>query len=90
VVVTGAANDPAAAALEKAAREIYRAGKTILRMTPERLAAGQLPLALRETLPQLDAATPQALVCVETTCHPPVAEPAQLTALLAAIGTDRG
>ncbi len=89
VVVAGAANDPAAAALETAAAEIFRFGKIILRLTPEKLAAGQLPVALRQTLSQLNAATPQAFVCVETTCRPPVADPAGLRALLSEIATDR-
>ena len=43
--------------------------------------------ALRETLPHLDAAKPQALVCVETTCHPPVTDPAKLQALLGEVAT---
>jgi len=87
VVVTGAAGDPKAAELEKAVHEIYRFGKAVLRVTPEQLAKAALPAALRETLPHLDAGVPQALVCVETTCHPPVAEPAKLSALLGEVGT---
>lgn len=87
VVVTGAAGDPKAAELEKAAHEIYRFGKVVLRVTPERLASSALPAALRETLPHLDAATPQALVCVETTCYPPAADRDKLTSLLAEVGT---
>lgn len=87
VVVTGAAGDPKAAELEKAAHAIYRFGKVVLRVTPERLAAGALPAALRETLPHLDAATAQAFVCVETTCYPPVADRTKLTSLLIEIGT---
>jgi len=83
--VTGAAEDPMAAELEKAAHEIYRFGKAVLRVTPERLASGTLPAALRETLPHLDAAAPQVFVCVETTCYPPVADPNALTAFLAEI-----
>jgi uncharacterized protein len=82
VVVLGAAGDPGAAELEKAANEIYRFGKAVLRVTPATLAAASLAPALRETLPHLDAAKPQALVCVETTCHPPVSDPAKLAALL--------
>jgi uncharacterized protein len=85
VVVLGAANDPQAAALEKAANEIYRFGKSVLRVTPEALAGASLAPALRETLPHLDAAKPQALVCVETTCFPPVAEPEKLKALLSEV-----
>ncbi len=82
VVITGASDDPSAAALDKAAHEVYRFGKTVLRVTPERLASAALPAALRDTLPHLDASVPQALVCIETTCHPPVADPDQLIALL--------
>jgi uncharacterized protein len=85
VVVLGAAGDPQAAALEKAANEIYRYGKAVLRVTPETLAAASLAPALRETLPHLDTAKPQALVCIETTCHPPVIDPARLEALLGAV-----
>lgn len=82
VVVLGATGNPQAAALEKAANEIYRSGKAVLRVTPETLAAASLAPALRETLPHLDAAKPQALVCLETTCHLPVTDPAKLQALL--------
>ena len=83
VVVTGAAGDSKAGALEAAASETYRFGKALLRVTPEQLASNHLPAALRDTLPHLDASAPQALVCVETTCHPPVSDPAALVALLA-------
>ncbi len=89
VVVLGAAGDPQAAALEKAANEIYRFGKSVLRVTPETLAGGAaLVPALRETLPHLDAAKAQALVCVETTCHPPVADVEKLKALLTEAGAE--
>jgi uncharacterized protein len=84
VVVVGVADNPQAAALEKSANQVYRFGKAVLRVTPEMLAAASLAPALRETLPHLDAAKPQALVCVETTCHPPVTDPAKLEALLGA------
>jgi uncharacterized protein YyaL (SSP411 family) len=85
LVVLGAAGDPQASALEKAANEIYRFGKAVLRVTPETLAAASLAPTLRETLPHLDAAKPQALVCVETTCHPPVADSEKLKALLTGV-----
>ena len=86
VVITGAAGDPQAAELEKAAHEIYRFGKAVLRVTPEQIASGSLAPALRETLPHLDAAKPQALVCIETTCHPPISRTrSKLTSLLAEI-----
>jgi uncharacterized protein len=93
VVVVGPATDPKSAELETAANEIYRFGKAVLRVTPERLASPSLPPALRETLPHLpaaaglDAAEPQALVCVETTCHPPVADPEALKSLLMQVPT---
>jgi uncharacterized protein len=82
VVVLGATEDPNAAALEKAANEVYRFGKAVLRVTPERLASASLAPALSETLPHLDASKPQALVCIETTCHPPVTSSEKLKALL--------
>ena len=82
VVVVGAAGDAKAAELEKAANEVYRFGKSVLRVTPETLAGASLAPALRETLPHLDAAKAQALVCVETTCFPPVDEAQKLKELL--------
>jgi len=82
VVVTGAAFDSEAAQLEGAANEIYRFGKAVLRVTPGNIMSASLAPALRETLPHLNAAVPQALVCVETTCHPPVTDPGRLKALL--------
>jgi uncharacterized protein len=88
VVIVGAADDPRAAALEKTAHEIYRFGKSVLRVTPEQIGSASLAPALRETLPHLDAAVPQALVCVETICHPPITDPAKLSALLVQVGTD--
>jgi uncharacterized protein len=87
-VILGAAGDPRAAELEKAANEIYRFGKAVLRVTPETLAAASLAPALRETLPHLDAAKPQALVCVETTCRPPVADSDMLKALLTEVAVE--
>ena len=83
VVITGSSGDPQAAALEQAANSVYRFGKAVLRVTPERIAAGDaLAPALAETLPHLRADVAQALVCVGTTCRPPVSDPAALVALL--------
>ncbi len=87
VVVLGSAGDPRAAELEKAANEIYRFGKAVLRVTPERLASASLAPALSETLPHLDASKPQALVCIETTCHPPVTSSEKLKALLTEVAS---
>ncbi len=86
IVITGAIGDPHAAALKRAAIEVYRFGKSVLRVTPEKVASLEsLPPALRETLPHLDSTKPVALVCVEATCHPPVADPAELKSLLTGI-----
>jgi uncharacterized protein YyaL (SSP411 family) len=83
VVITGSSNDAQAAALEAAANSVYRFGKAVLRVTPERLALpGALAPALAETLPHLRADTAQALVCVGTSCRPPVSDPAALIKLL--------
>jgi len=81
VVITGPANDPAAAALESAANFVFRFGKAVLRFTPG-AAPASLPLALRETLPHLPQDKAVALICSGNTCFPPTSDPAQLTALL--------
>jgi uncharacterized protein YyaL (SSP411 family) len=87
VVVAGDAGDARAADLEHAANLIYRFGKSVLRVTPEQISSASLAPAFRETLPHLNLATPQALVCVESTCYPPVTDPAALAALLTEIAT---
>jgi len=87
VVITGESGDPKAVALEKASHSVYRFGKSVLRVTPERLAGASLPSALRETLPHIDAAQAQTFVCVETTCYPPVTEAEQLISLVREVGT---
>lgn len=88
VVITGAARDPNAAALEIAANSAYRFGKAVLRVTQETIAADALAPALRETIPHLFAEgrahVAQAFVCVGTSCHPPVSEPEKLIELLTA------
>jgi uncharacterized protein len=83
IVVTGRGDDPQAAALEAAAHSVYRFAKAVLRITPERMAAGDaLAPALAETLPHLQAEVAQALVCSGSTCQPPVNDPNALIALL--------
>jgi uncharacterized protein YyaL (SSP411 family) len=83
VVITGSSGDPQAAALERAANSIYRFAKAVLRVTPERMGAGNaLAPALAETLPHLRADVAQGLVCAGTSCRPPVSDPAGLVALL--------
>jgi uncharacterized protein len=88
VVVTGNVGDDVAADLAKGALDTYRFGKIVLRITPERLSAGALPPALRDTLPHLDAGKPQAILCVGTTCYPPITSRVQLSSLLS--GTAAG
>jgi uncharacterized protein len=87
VVVLGNSGDANAAALERAANETYRFGESVLRVSPDQLKTTSLAPALRETLPRLNAASAQALVCVETTCHPPVTDPEKLKALLTEVAT---
>jgi len=81
VVVTGRADDPAARALEKAAYDVHRFGKSVLRVTPE---TPQLHFAgaLKETLPYLPPDQAVAVVCLGQTCLPPTNDAAQLRALL--------
>ncbi|MGB8654977.1 MAG: thioredoxin domain-containing protein [Candidatus Acidiferrales bacterium] len=87
VVVTGAAADSQSAALERAAHNTYRFAKSVLRATPQQIASASLAPALRETLPHLDAAKPQALVCVETHCYPPVSNASALAKLLTEVAS---
>lgn len=81
VVITGAADDPLAKALEAAANSIFRFGKSVLRVLPGGRPAS-LPLALRETLPHLPQDKSVALVCVGNTCFPPTSDREQLKVLL--------
>jgi len=87
VVITGPGGDRRALALERAAHSVYRFGKAVLRVTPERLATSGLPAALRETVAHLKASESQAYVCVETACSPPLSDPEKLTALLSEVAT---
>jgi hypothetical protein len=82
VVVTGAPGDAQAARLADAAAGVFRFGKALLRVTPDVVENDGLAPALKQTIPHLKADVAQALVCVETTCHPPTNDPEQLTALL--------
>ena len=85
VVITGRADDPAALSLEIAANRVYRLGKAVLRF----IATGSngsslenLPEALKDTLPHLQADKAVAVICEGQSCLPPTSDPAQLTALL--------
>ena len=81
VVITGDSNDPAAQALEAAAHRVYRFGKSVFRITPGAPLI-HLAGALKETLPNLPANKPLAVVCSGNTCLPPTSDPKQLIALL--------
>ncbi len=82
VVITGAANNPAAKKLEDAAAATYRFAKSVLRVTAENISSGALPPALQQTLPHLNADAAQALVCVNASCLPPITDAEQLAAAL--------
>ncbi|HEV2490619.1 MAG TPA: thioredoxin domain-containing protein [Candidatus Acidoferrales bacterium] len=82
VVITGPQGDSQSAALVSAAHSVYRFGKSVLRVAPERIAANDLPAALRETIPNMRPDLPQAFVCFGTTCLPPVSDPEELKHLL--------
>ena len=62
VVVTGAEGDAAADKLERAANDVFRFGKAVLRVTAS-TSLEYLPVALRQTLPHLPKDKPTALVC---------------------------
>jgi uncharacterized protein YyaL (SSP411 family) len=85
VVITGAADDPTAAALEAAANSVFRYGKSVLRVLPG-VKPTSLPVALRESLPHLPKDKAVALVCSGNTCFPPVSEPDRLRTLLSTGG----
>ncbi len=85
VVITGRADDPAALSLEAAANRVYRLGKSVLRFNPTGNAGAplqELPEALRDTLPHLQADRAVAVVCAGQSCLPPTNDPAQLAAML--------
>src|SRR5215470_10197913 len=81
VVITGQKEDARAAALEASANSVFRYGKSVLRVLPGRTPAS-LPVALRETLPQLPKDKAVAFVCKGNSCFPPTSEPETLCSLL--------
>ena len=82
VVILGRASDPTADALERAALDVYRHGKAVLRITPELLSAKALPAALAATLLHVPGDRAQALVCAGGVCRPPVTDPGALRTVL--------
>jgi uncharacterized protein YyaL (SSP411 family) len=84
VVVIGAADDERTRALLKAAYQSPRAGRRVLAFEPEEVRAQNLPRGLASTLPNLPLdGNPLALVCVGTSCKPPVTTPDALAQALA-------
>ena len=84
VVVVG--DRPEADQFETLAMARFAVNKTVLRMTPEQLAAGRLPEALAETVlqaPRPEGKRAWALVCRGQTCMPPITD---AEALLQALG----
>ncbi len=84
VIVVG--SGPEASRLQATAEARFAVNKTVMRLAPDRLAAGSLPEALEETLPmvpQPEGAPAWALVCKGRSCLPPITDP---EALLEALG----
>jgi len=86
VVVVGARDDARTRALARAAHDTFRFGKAVLQYEPGEISAERLPKGLAATLPALSqagASVPQALLCVNQTCQPPLTQPEELTAAIA-------
>jgi len=82
VIVTGDKADSKAVEIERTAEQAYRFGKAVLRITPQGTANDSLPQALCDIVAHLNRAAAQAIVCIETSCHPPVSDPGELKSLL--------
>ncbi|MFB3924149.1 MAG: thioredoxin domain-containing protein [Terriglobia bacterium] len=83
VVVVGNHADERTRLLLKAAHQAPKAGKRVLALSPEAVKDGALPAGLASTLPHLPLdGSPLALVCVGTSCKPPVTTPDALAAAL--------
>jgi len=83
VVVIGDPADTRTRGLLRTAYETPRAGKTVLFFAPAAVKTNSLPKGLAATLPNLPAAgDPMALVCVGTSCQPPVKSPEALAQAL--------
>jgi hypothetical protein len=84
VVVVGEAQDGRTSQLLTAAYRTPRAGKRVLAFSPSAIRDSELPPGLAATLPNLPhTEAPLALVCVGTSCRPPVHTPEELEAVLA-------
>ena len=84
IVVVGPSADEKTRRLLKSAYATGRAGKHVLAFEPDVVRAGDLPAGLASTLPNLPLdGRPVALVCVGTSCQPPVETSDALAGLLA-------
>jgi hypothetical protein len=84
VVVIGEAKDGRTCELLTTAYRTPRAGKRVLAFPPEVIKNGELPPGLAATLPNLPlAGAPLALVCIGSSCRPPVRTPEMLREALA-------
>ena len=73
VVVVGGSTDARTRELVATANRTARAGKRVLVFEPDAVKNGSLPPGLSATLPHLPLdGNPVALVCVGTSCQPPV------------------
>ncbi len=84
VVVVGESEDGRTSKLLTTAYQTPRAGKRVLAFAPAVIKNGELPPGLAATLPNLPlAGTPLALVCIGSSCQPPVNTPEELKEALA-------
>jgi hypothetical protein len=84
VVIIGDAKDGRTSELLTTAYQAPRAGKRVLAFPPEVINYGELPPGLAATLPNLPLAdAPLALVCIGSSCQPPVNTPEELKEALA-------
>ncbi|MFQ5694881.1 MAG: thioredoxin domain-containing protein [Terriglobia bacterium] len=86
VVIVGARADDRTQALARAAHQTFRFGKAVLQYEPQEISPDHLPPGLASTLPALgrqDGDAPRALVCVNQSCQPPIAQPEALAAAIA-------
>jgi hypothetical protein len=83
VVVVGEAEDGRTAELLATAYQTPRASMRVLALAPGMMKNGDLPQGLAATLSHLPlSGTPLALVCVGSSCRPPVHAPEELRAAL--------
>jgi hypothetical protein len=83
VVVIGEAEDGRTSELLAAAYQTPRAGKRVLAFPLRVIENGELPPGLAATLPNLPLTdAPLALVCVGSSCKPPVSTPEELKEVL--------